>query len=504
MFKRYDQKQQFLLPLNLEEFVSENHISRVLNDLIDVVDISAIESTYSENGCPAYHPRLLLKILLYGYLINIRSSRKIEGMTQTDTAFMYLAAMQKPDFHTICRFRSTHLDAIKEIFSQIVMLCKGMGLIGSSISIDGTKVKASASPRQSKSSDAIKKEIDKILRESIETDEREDEIYGDSTPYRIPEELVDKKYRLEKIKAAKKKMDEEKLKKVNITDPDAKIMKHKDGSLKPSYNCQVAVDEKEQIIVAADLVDEENDLHQIEPMIENVKETLGYKPTIVLADAGYFSYDNVQFSLDEEIDAYIPDNFYEVEKRGKTKKFRKLLFTYDEKKDCYYCPAAFEIPFTRIQKRENEPDLRYYVCKYCSLCVLKNACTDSKNRTITRDPREHLMENMRAKLNTEEGTEQYKKRMCTVEPVFGQMKQDRGFREFLLRGKRKTKIEFLMMCTVHNIKKIADFMKRKGKSLKEILNMIAGGGCQGWNERGILARVAKTLFNLFWGNQNLD
>jgi len=330
MFKRYDQKQQFLLPLNLEEFVSEDHISRVLNDLIDVVDISAIESTYSENGCSAYHPRPFLKILFYGYLINIRSSRKIDDMTQTDTAFMYLAAMQKPDFHTICRFRSTHLDSIKEIFSQIVTFCKEMGLIGSSISIDGTKVKANASPRQSKSSDAIEKETDKILRESIETDEHEDEIYGDSTPYRMPEELVDKKYRLEKIKAAKKKMDEEKLKKVNITDTDAKIMKHKDGSKKPSYNCQVAVDEKEQIIVAADLVDEENDLHQIEPMIENVKETLGYKPTVVLADAGYFSYDNVKFLLDEEIDAYIPDNFYEVEKRGKTKKFRKSLFTYDE------------------------------------------------------------------------------------------------------------------------------------------------------------------------------
>jgi len=117
----------------------------------------------------------------------------------------------------------------------------------------------------------------------------------------MPEKLVDKKYRLEKIKAAKKKMDEEKLKKVNITDTDAKIMKHKDGSKKPSYECQVSVDEKEQIIVAADLVDKENDLHPIEPMIENVKETLGYKSTVVLADAGYFSYDNVKFLLDEEI-----------------------------------------------------------------------------------------------------------------------------------------------------------------------------------------------------------
>jgi transposase len=167
MFKRYDQKQQFLLPLNLEEFVSDDHISRVLNDLIDVVDISAIESTYSENGCPAYHPRLLLKILFYGYLINIRSSRKIDDMTQTDTAFMYLAAMQKPDFHTICRFRSTHLDSIKEIFSQIVTFCKEMGLIGSSISIDGTKVKANASLRQSKVLMLLKKRLTKYSEKAL-------------------------------------------------------------------------------------------------------------------------------------------------------------------------------------------------------------------------------------------------------------------------------------------------------------------------------------------------
>ncbi|AKB30491.1 Mobile element protein [Methanosarcina siciliae T4/M] len=124
MFRKYDQKQQFLLPLDLEEdledFVPENHIARVLNDIVDVVDITVIESTYSKEGCPAYHPKPLLKILLYGYLIGIRSSRKLQQMTQTDTAFMYLAAMQKPDFHTICRFRSTHLGPIKEIFSQVV------------------------------------------------------------------------------------------------------------------------------------------------------------------------------------------------------------------------------------------------------------------------------------------------------------------------------------------------------------------------------------------------
>ena len=156
MFKKYDQNQQFLLPLSLESFVPENHIARILNDVIDAVDITAIESTYSENGSFAYHPRLILKILLYGYMITIRSSREIQKMTFTDTAFMYLAAMQHPDFRTICRFRSIHLDSIKDIFDQVVTVCKELGMLGDGrVSIDGTKIKANASVRQSKGAKAL-------------------------------------------------------------------------------------------------------------------------------------------------------------------------------------------------------------------------------------------------------------------------------------------------------------------------------------------------------------
>jgi transposase len=468
MFKKYDQDQQFLLPYSLKEFVPEGHIARVINDIVDVIDITKIEETYSEEGCPAYHPRCLLKILLYGYLINVRSSRKIDNMLKTDTAFMYLASMQKPDYHTICRFRATHLDSIKEIFSQIVGLCKDMDLIGSCISLDGTKVKANASPRKSKTPDAIEKAIEKILKESIEHDKMEDELYGDSTPYKVPEELADPKKRKKILEEALKKAEQKKIQKINLTDHDANIMMHKDKSKKPSYNCQAAVDGNEQIIVAADVVCEPNDLHQVEPMIENVIQTLGYKPSILLADAGYFSYDNIEFLNELHIDSYIPDNFYEIEKRGKNKWFRKSLFKYDSKKDCYCCPAGFEIPFTTIQKRDEKPDLKKYVCKFCSMCVLKNACTKSDKRTISRDPREHLMTDMRNKLSSKEGSEQYQERMYTVEPVFGQSKQNRGFTQFLLRGLQKTKIEFTLMCAVHNIAKIAKHLKQEGKSINEI------------------------------------
>ena len=145
------------------------------------------------------------------------------------------------------------------------------------------------------------------------------------------------------------------------------------------------------------------------------------------------------------------------------------MFRFDEENDCYYCPAAFMIPFTRIQKRQEKPDLKQYVCNDCHHCVLKNACTKAECRTISRDPREYLLENMRAKLRMEAGQKLYLGRMYTVEPVFGQMKQNRGFREFLLRGRDKVKVEFIMMCIVHNIEKIGGFMENKGLKFGNIL-----------------------------------
>src|SRR3990170_5701621 len=461
MFKKYDQKQQFLLPISLEDFIAEDHIGRILNDIIDAIDI--------------------------------RSSRDIHKMTHTDTAFMYLAAMQHPDFRTICRFRSTHLDAIKDIFSQVVTVCKEMGMLGAGkISLDGTKIKANASVRQSKNADALDKEIDKILKESIEIDKAEDEMYGDSTPYQMPKELVDKTKRLEKIKAAKKKLEEEKLEKINVTDNDAKIMKHKDGSLKPSYNGQIAVDDKEQVIVAADLVTDTNDLNQVDPMIQLIWATMGYRPTILLADAGYFSYDNIDLLNQIGTDSYIPDNSFKVEERGKSKYFLKSMFRFDKENDCYYCPAGITMPFKWIQKRDDEPDLKQYIGDHCSICVLKNACTKAKKRIISRDPREHLMEDMRKKLRTEDGKKLYQERMSTVEPVFGQMKQNRGFTEFLLRGENKAKVEFIMMCIVHNIEKIAGFLKRKAKDVKEVLQK-GISGCHIENIGEIVANCADKI-----------
>jgi transposase len=225
---------------------------------------------------------------------------------------------------------------------------------------------------------------------------------------------------------------------------------------------------------------------------------MGCKPSILLADAGYFSYDNLELLKRMGIDAYIPDNFFKVEERGKSKWFRKSIFKFNEEKDCYYCPAGILMPFTRIQKRKDKPDLKQYVGVFCQDCIFKKACTKAENRIISRDPREHLLDEMRGKLKTVEGKELYQERMYTAEPVFGQMKQNRGFREFLLRGKEKANVEFLIMCIVHNIGKIDGFVTRESKNLKEILkNGIEGANQFVVDTKNVVTGALKHVFGEF-------
>jgi len=204
----------------------------------------------------------------------------------------------------------------------------------------------------------------------------------------------------------------------------------------------------------------------------------------------------ISWTFGTACDAYIPDNFLKVEERGKSKWFRKSIFEFDEEKDCYFCPANIMMPFTRIQKRKDKPDLKQYVCDFRSDCAFKKACTKAENRIISRDLREYLLDEMRRKLRTVEGGKVYLEQMYTAEPVFGQMKQNRGFREFLLRGKEKVNVEFLIMCTVHNIGKIDGFVKREGKNLKEILkNWIKGLNQYVEGTKNIVIGAKKHVFN---------
>lgn len=464
IFKQYDQKQTYLLPPSLEDFVGSKHPARIINDVVDSIDISSVTKKYNGGGSTAYHPAMMLKVLIYAYSRGMYSSRKIESALESDTAFMYLSGMQKPNFRTICLFRSQHAETISQIFIEVVRLCASLGMVGlGHIAFDGTKLKANASVRQTREKESlekemvkVKEEIDKLLKRAEEVDESEDNLYGeDNNGSGIPDEIKDREYRLKKLEEAKKQLEEERLNKINITDTDAHLMKDSKRVIQPGYNGQIGVDSKEQIIVAADVTQEATDHNQLEPMVEQAEQNLGELPEQISADAGYSSYDNLEYMEEKEVDGYIPDNKLESldKKEECDKKYDKSNFIYDEEADQYICPEGKPLVFhSKIEKKGRE--VTVYRGTDCERCPVRRKCTKAQARTITRDGREPLQEEMREKLRSEEGKKIYQMRSYTVEPVFGNMKWNKRRLIMSMRGKRKVKGEFVLMCLAHNVGKI--------------------------------------------------
>jgi transposase len=528
-FLLYDQHQELLLPKSVQEYIPENHIARTVSHIIDRLDITSLIRSYDPEGAPAYHPHMMLKVLIYGMLIGIRSSRKIEALLHDSLVFMYLSGRQAPDFCTICRFRRDHLGEITGIFDQVVELCVQLDMISEKdVFCDGTKVKAHAALKHSKTKKQIKKEIKKLkkevrkmLKEVENTDKKEDSLFGNNNPYTGEGKKSSLLNRIERLEQACEKIEEnseaereentgskgthseptedsetledhltpteeqvngkteethpeqkkEKEKKINSTDFDAHIMQFSDKTLRPAYNGEVAVDGKENVIVACHLTDEATDHHQLQPLIEHAREN-GIHPDNVGADAGFFSYDNTTYLEGKGITGYIPDHFFAKEEKKETKKFRKSRFCYNEKTDSYTCPAGNTLSFHHIQRREGKPDLRVYQGNACSHCPLKEKCTTADYRTVSRDPREYLKETMRTRLKTEKGKEMKVQRSTKVESVFGNMKHNKKFTQFLLRGKQYAAIEFILMCTALNIEKIFTHLVSHQKDVVPVLQGI--------------------------------
>jgi transposase len=445
----------------------------VINEVVDELDLRELYGRYSDLGSSAYHPQMMLKVLFHGYAMGERSSRVIAHRLRSDVAYMYLSALQQPDFRTINRFRKGNVDLLRGFFVQIVGLCVELGMVSiGTIAIDGTKLKANASYRRTKRGkelDEEMKEIDKqiesMLRESEEVDQREDELMGeDEGLYEVPDELKDKQRLRERLRGAKEKILKRGSKEINLTDEEATTMLHLGYRADPSYNGQIAVEESHGVIVAATLSNNPADYEALEELVRQTKENTGDKPSEVLGDSGFSSYENLEYLEEEEIEGYIPDQGMESIRKGTCQhpEFHKSGFKYDEGGDHFHCPMGKPLSFRGLQKREGKPDLRIYRCLDCLGCERKSECTKADYRTISLDSRESLMQKMRDRLESEEGRAKYGKRKWMVEPVFGDMKQNRNYRGLLLRGKLKAMGEFLMMCIAHNVRKIARYLVKPG------------------------------------------
>lgn len=415
-FKPYNQDQVFLFPKSLKDFIPKGHLVYLIDDIVEKFDLTPIIQKYSTNGCRAYAPVMLTKILFYAYCTGVYSSRNIAQRLEENVFFMYLSAMQYPDFRTISDFRKNHLRELSEFFVEVLRLCQELKLIRfGHISLDGSKVKANASKhkamsygRMQKKKDELEREVEELLKKANEVDEQEDKEYGDKRGDELPEELQFKENRLRKIKEAMGRLEKEAKeegkekpldkKQASFTDKDSRIMKTPLG-FQYAYNVQCAVDDANQVIVAQDVSNSGSDRDKLKPMVRKVKKNTGCKPEKLSADNGYLSEENLKYLKRGKIDGYIAV--------GNEKKM----------KDKQTCPAESGITKGSLKER------------------------------------------MLNKLKSEEGSKVYKRRKAIVEPVFGQMKWARGFRQFSCRGLKKAKGEFAILCTAYNILKIWRFLE---------------------------------------------
>ena len=501
VFKDYTQKQTMLFPPNLEELIEPNHPVRTVDQVIDSIDIEPIIKQYKGGGTSSYHPRLLLKVLVYGYITNEYSSRKIEQAIKQNIHFMWLAGMSRPDHNTINRFRSDRLkDVLKQVFAQVVHLLVEAGHINiKEVYIDGTKIEANANRYTFVWGKSIKHNKEKIVEqlqalwnyaESIAKEELENNEPIDfkaidtekvkQTIEQIDTALAGKKVNKQikqKLNYARKEWpknldkytEQEKIladrNNYSKTDPDASFMRLKEdhmlnGQLKPAYNWQMST--QNQFIVNYSLHQNPTDTTTLPSHLNELIGNIGYKPEKAIADAGYGSEENYTELERLDIEPFVKFNYFHKEQTRKWKNdpFKVQNLYYNPQSDCYYCPMGQKMRFigTKTNKSENSflQTLHRYQAQNCQGCPLRGLCHKAKgNRIIEVNHKlNRYKEIVRQKLKSEEGLMHRSKRPVEVEAVFGMIKNNRHFRRFQLRGLKKVTIEIGLISLAHNLKKM--------------------------------------------------
>jgi len=465
-FREHQPEQMLMLPPSLNDWLPEGHLSRFISDVVRELDLRAVYQSYAEKdgrGQAAYHPLMMVKLLWYGYCVGVVASRKIEAATYDQVAFRYLAANQHPDHDSIAEFRRRHLPAMTALFLEVLKLCQKAGLVKRGhVALDGTQIKANASRHRNCSyaglterEKELARQVEQILAEAERAERADDQRFGRGRRGdELPPELAEPQKRLQKIREAKaelerpareeaeeKKAEAEKRlrerrekaaaagrplrgklpriaepakaqpgaeRKVNRSDADSRIMRERAGGFIQGFNAQAAVDGHAQVIVAADVTRKTDDRAQWAPMLEPVEHNSGAKPAMVSADTGYYSPKQVPAPVLEGIDLYVRPDAPPKVNEGKIA--------------------------SRAGPQQRKPPRSGYGPEGIPRIV-------------------HL----RAKLATPEGQAIYAKRREIVEPAFGQIKQWRGFRQFLLRGLEKTRAEWRLICLTHNLLKLFRF-----------------------------------------------
>ncbi|WP_319507250.1 IS1182 family transposase [uncultured Methanolobus sp.] len=488
-FIQSSKNQTWLLPPDIRNIISSDHICYLVDSFVDELDFTDFELRYAGAGHPAYHPRILCKILIQAMIDGTRSSRAIARCVRENVVYMYLAEKLMPDFRTISDFRKNNGNLIRDIFKNTIYAAREVGAVGlGQLSIDGSVVKAFASNNSTVTKgelDVIDDYIDQMLKESTNTDELEDkqlqqcrgyDQLGATSKKRV--KSIYKKYtnklhnseekrNLQCIKNLKKAKDESSIDNVgkfSLTDPESRFIKNKKGRIELVYNTQLTVDHKKGIIIANDVCQDRNDVHQLKPQLTLVEQYCGQlkENTKICADSGYMSEKNIQLLMQKNLDPYIPErtdknNIKKVQKYKKEGIIHASFFTYDDKRDVYICPEnqILKLYYEFYDKRRLLIR-RVYRGINCRGCKSNQQCTNRKDKT--RQLKVNCLSNdrkcLKEKMRTVKAQRTFEERKYTVEPAIGNYKQNLKFREFITRGLNSAKNEFNLVCAAINLKKL--------------------------------------------------
>jgi transposase len=444
------------------EAVSGEELILTIDEVVDRLDLGPLYACWREGGRGFYDPAMMLKILFFAYCDGERYSRQIAKRIRYDIRYQYFTGSLRPKYRTICRFRTIDAELMASYFVQIVSLCEEIGLLDLSLlAIDGSKIKASASRRRTcrkEDKDRLASKYRRMLLDDSAADLADvgsEECGDDEDGGTEPKAVVDRGDLKRRVGEALKRLEAGESE-VNVTDSDAKLMKLSDGGIRPAYNGQIAVDNN-QLIVAADIGNMANDTANFIGMIEQSRKNVDSPIGKYLADGGYYTGSNLKYAEENGLDIYIPPtNGYQESEA----KYSRQDFTYDEQTDSYRCPAGKMLRF-KYSRFRGGIQHKIYRCsaRDCGACAYKTQCTKSRRELCISEV--YAAEKTLAdKLSSSSGEAIYKRRQTLVEPVFGNIKFNLGFNRFCLRGLEKVRIEFLLMCIAHNLKKMASQWRR--------------------------------------------
>jgi transposase len=504
VFKPYYQDQLLAFPPTLEDLVGKGHPVRIVNDVINRINIQGLLDAYQIKGTSSYHPQMLLKVLVYGYVSNVYSSRKLEAACKENINFMWLSGMSYPDHNTINRFRGVRLkDSLRSVFEEVVQLLATEGLLSiEEVYTDGTKIEANANKYTFVWKKAIQTNKEKMKKALAEIWEHAQSIAKgeeglpdppdfteintekvQATVDKLNAVLANKSDLNKKVKAKLKYASKEYPKKMaeyekkeailgqrnsfSKTDPDATFMRMKEdhmknGQLKPGYNVQIST--SNQFIVNYTIHPNPTDTTTLAAHINQHEASFGKTLKTLTADAGYGSEENYELLKAKNIEGYVKYGMFDKqqnEKYNSRKSFSPDKLFYNEAKDCYICPMGQQMDYIGDSKRITSTGFKQiskrYQAKNCTGCPLNGACHKAKGNRIIEinENLEKYKEVAYELLNSEKGIEKRKQRCHDVEPVFGNIKQNHGFRRFMLRGKEKVAIEWGLLAIAQNIRKKA-------------------------------------------------